>query len=1197
MADSRGGTMEVTKGNSPKLHILQANLARCAKASEFLNAYQKSHHHDVSLIQEPYHHLNAITGFSLKDKIIAAPQKPKTAIVIHNNEIAAFPVIVTDTLIAVKLTWQSRTALVLNCYAPPKDDINQLIDQIAEITRQQNGSVLVAGDFNAKNPLWGGRTLDDRGEAIAEFFSSTGFTIENDPNSPPTFESKNGRSWIDLTCSSPSLTPHVHQWTVSDEETASDHKYIIIELFSGCHNQPKRLTQNGTYKILQTLKDDRWLLETPNYPINTVVRLEHVVNHLYEKINNLKTKHSKPVNNKHKRVNPWWTTELEIERKRVRAHRRRYQKAKGDAREQFKIMYLQAQKTYQNNLTATRRKSWQDFCSEIHKGNPFTLPYKIAAGKLKKTSLIPAITKDDGTTTNSTEESVRHILSTLFNTNPPNSLIADHTNGTPNQAKDDEPFTQAEVDSVVHKIKKLIAPGPDDLNTTFVQALYSHHPLFFLKIFNSALSLGHFPSKWKTSKVVLIPKKELKTSQAKPEHFRPIALNSILGKVLETLVKNRIYHHLHKNDLLPSNQFGFTHNTSTTKALEAVLEKVEIGNSEKDTTVIISLDIKNAFNHIRHEKITRYLTDNQCPPNLISLTSNSLQNRTVTFNNANTDVKINLTQGSPQGSPLSPLLWNLTITDLLNTPFPSKVHIQAFADDITLIIQASTRKCIEEKATVALQEVQQWADHNRITFSQGKCKYLTLGPKYKTRPPHFKLGAHALQHTEQLKILGVTFDRSLSFLPHLHEIHKKTTTLTSNLSRFTGKQWGMTPNQLRDIYVRGTQRLILYASPVWYKPKSHILRKLKTIQRAPLLQITKAFRTTPNSALPILANVPPVHLTIERENAFHNILHRNAPFTHNNLTFQKPNIAHKVDTWLTHPARKIAIQYDSQQTKRTDFSVYTDGSQTNSGCGAAFVVLDQSESIILSRQFKLPEHSNNFEAEAIAIIQALEHINSTAQNRSYRIFTDSLSCLNGLSNPDNPNPFINAIKTEFSKAIQTHDITFQHVKAHTGIRGNEQADQLAKEAIVEGTSTPTPVTTHFIKSQLRQKMHQKWAESWTTNYQNSKTYQWIRHPKLIPPHFPANYYTSQAITGHGRLPDYLERFSKTTHHKCKCGGQAESIDHYLTMCPLTQSERRPLENKFPKNLLAHKPEILKHKNTYNALESLLIRINELIDQT
>lgn len=1197
MDSSRGGTLAINRGNTPTaLHILQANLARCAQANELLNVFQKTNQHDITLIQEPYHHKNTITGFPMKHKIIAASENPKTAIIIHNNDIAVFPTVITDTLIALNITWHSYTALVINCYAPPKEDINNVIRKLSEITHKQNCHILVAGDFNAKNPLWGGTTLDSRGEVLADFFTTNSLTIANQTDCPPTFESRNGRSWIDVTVTSSSLTQHVHQWTVSDEETASDHKYIQTDLFLSHHEQIKRLTQNGTHRVLQTLKDDRWFHETTTTPINTANRLEHVINHLYEKIGSLKAKHSKHVNNTHPNKNPWWTTELEIERKRVRALRRRYQKSQGANREHYKSTYYQALKTYQNNITLTRKNSWQEFCSQIHKGNPFTLPYKIAGNKLKKTITIPAMLKEDGTPTTTIQESVSYILSTLFNTTSHDNETTDNTTYVATDELKDQPFTQQEVDSVVNNIKKHIAPGPDDLNTIFIQTLYAHHKSFFLHIFNSALSLGHFPKKWKNSKVVLIPKKDYDINHPKPAHFRPIALNSILGKVLETLLKNRIYHYLYTRDLLPKNQYGFTHNTSTTKALESVLHKVKMGNELDHTTVIISLDIKNAFNHIRHGKIAKYLNNNHCPPNLINLTSHSLTNRIVSYNTANASINVDLAQGSPQGSPLSPLLWNLTITDLLNTSFPENVHIQAFADDITLVIQTNTRKKIEQKARLALQIIEQWAETNGITFSETKCKYITLGKKYQSRPPHIKLGQHTLQHTKELKILGITLDTNLSFLPHLREIQKKTSALTSNLSRFSAKQWGLTPKQLRDIYIRGTERIILYGSPVWYHRHSHTLRKLQAIQRNPLLQITKAYRTTPNNALPILANIPPIHLTIERENTFHNILHNNTPFTHDNLIFQMPNIAHKTDIWHTHPAQKITIQHETASTGGTQYDIYTDGSATDDGCGAAFVVLDSSLTPIHKKQLKLPKHSSNFEAEAIAIIEALEYVSTSPPNSSHRINTDSLSCLKGLQKPDNRNPFVNAIKTKFMTAQRSHTIKLQYVKAHSGILGNELADSLAKQAIQDGTTTNTPVTTHFIKTQLRKKMHQEWAESWATDSQHTNTYHWIRHPKLIPPHFPANYYISQAITGHGRFPEYLHRFNKSEHKNCKCGEQADGINHYLTNCPLTTNERRYLEQKFPNGLVIHKPEIIKDPTTYSALENLVKKINDLIDQ-
>lgn len=80
--------------------------------------------------------------------------KPKTAIILHNNEIAAFPIVISETLIAVNISWKSHTVLMINCYAPPKEDINLVSNQIEEIIRNQKGHVLVVGDFNAKNPIW-----------------------------------------------------------------------------------------------------------------------------------------------------------------------------------------------------------------------------------------------------------------------------------------------------------------------------------------------------------------------------------------------------------------------------------------------------------------------------------------------------------------------------------------------------------------------------------------------------------------------------------------------------------------------------------------------------------------------------------------------------------------------------------------------------------------------------------------------------------------------------------------------------------------------------------------------------------------------------------------------------------------------------------------------------------------------------------
>lgn len=74
--------------------------------------------------------------------------------------------------------------------------------------------------------------------------------------------------------------------------------------------------------------------------------------------------------------------------------------------------------------------------------------------------------------------------------------------------------------------------------------------------------------------------------------------------------------------------------------------------------------------------------------------------------------------GCPQGSPLGPLIWNITISDLLNSKFPSDVYIQASADDITLVIRGNSRNNIEQKATEALKIVENWGIDKELTFTQ-----------------------------------------------------------------------------------------------------------------------------------------------------------------------------------------------------------------------------------------------------------------------------------------------------------------------------------------------------------------------------------------------------------------------------------------------------------------------------------------------
>lgn len=102
-----------------------------------------------------------------------------------------------------------------------------------------------------------------------------------------------------------------------------------------------------------------------------------------KKIDELKQKYSKKKQTPKQKPKPWWTTELEIQRKRARVFRRRYQKATGEIRKKYKTEYYREHDTYNNMIQEAKNNSWKALSTKLTK-KPFNLAYKIARNQIKR---------------------------------------------------------------------------------------------------------------------------------------------------------------------------------------------------------------------------------------------------------------------------------------------------------------------------------------------------------------------------------------------------------------------------------------------------------------------------------------------------------------------------------------------------------------------------------------------------------------------------------------------------------------------------------------------------------------------------------------------------------------------------------------------------------------------------------------------
>jgi len=84
-------------------------------------------------------------------------------------------------------------------------------------------------------------------------------------------------------------------------------------------------------------------------------------------------------------------------------------------------------------------------------------------------------------------------------------------------------------------------------------------------IFNTSIKTGKIPSVWKASYIVPIPKGT--NSSTDPSGYRPISLLSVVSKLLEKIIHNRVLASLQETCPPPTNQWGFLPERSTSKAL------------------------------------------------------------------------------------------------------------------------------------------------------------------------------------------------------------------------------------------------------------------------------------------------------------------------------------------------------------------------------------------------------------------------------------------------------------------------------------------------------------------------------------------------------------------------------------------------------------------------------------------------------
>ena len=186
-------------------------------------------------------------------------------------------------------------------------------------------------------------------------------------------------------------------------------------------------------------------------------------------------------------------------------------------------------------------------------------------------------------------------------------------------------ITSKMVRKVVMNLDLSKASGLDCVPVVVLKNCERELSYILAELFNKCLKEPYFPDCWKVSSVVPVFKNVGERSTAK--NYHPVSLLSVVSKVFEKLVNNRIVDHLEKCDLFSDFQYGFRSSRSTADLLTVVSDRTARAFSRSGATRAVALDISKASDRVWHAGLLHKLKSYGISRQIFSLISSFLSNR------------------------------------------------------------------------------------------------------------------------------------------------------------------------------------------------------------------------------------------------------------------------------------------------------------------------------------------------------------------------------------------------------------------------------------------------------------------------------------------------------------------------------------------------------------------------------------------
>lgn len=308
------------------------------------------------------------------------------------------------------------------------------------------------------------------------------------------------------------------------------------------------------------------------------------------------------------------------------------------------------------------------------------------------------------------------------------------------------------------------ATGLDGVSLKFFKIILPYVVNFFTDFLNRCFTGSHFPTAWKISKVIPVPK-------GISDEFRPISLVPALSKLCERLMCDQISRHLDDHSLLSQFQSGFRKNHSCKTATLHVTNRIAKEIDSNNIAYLILIDFSKAFDTINHQQLLRklQLRFGFSLDALKMIESYLGQRKSIVVNKDLSSGDISNNSGVPQGSILGPLIFSIYAEDMEGIFEFLTPHF--YADDTQLLTFSNKNDIAStiDKINKDLQNLLTWANGNglRINSKKSKCVLISRHPIDLSTIPTVFMAGDAINYEDKVVNLGIVMNSRLKWDDHI----------------------------------------------------------------------------------------------------------------------------------------------------------------------------------------------------------------------------------------------------------------------------------------------------------------------------------------------------------------------------------------------------------------------------------------------